>query len=126
MATTSEHRDFNRYELGCFVNREARAGVPEGYLAVDISRGGMSLLRLANSSQDSSSTLEVGGDPSFEWMAIPLPEQGLHLCALVEIVHQKTCGPLESIGVKFRYLSPANQEILDDFLVMRAQYASVN
>lgn len=47
---------------------------------------------------------------------MPLPGRGRHLKALAEVVHRKESGPWETIGLRFRYMSPTEQAALDAYL----------
>ena len=114
---TDNQRRFDRFDLGSFVAPGMRSGTPEGFLAVNVSRGGMSLLRLAESGRRKG---DLDLDGQFAWVGVPLPTQGRHVVALAEVMHRRMYGPLESVGVKFRYLSPDDQAALDRYLADRA------
>lgn len=109
-------RRFHRHDLGSFVAPGMRSGTPEGFLAVNVSRGGMALLRMAHSGRRKG---DLDLDGQFAWVGVPLPELGRHVVALAEVVHRHAYGPLESVGLKFRYLSPEDQSALDRFLAER-------
>jgi c-di-GMP-binding flagellar brake protein YcgR len=108
---TPEHRNMERIEIGRFVGRD-QYGTSEGFFAVDLSRGGMSLLRVPGRDR----RLEAGLDGDFAWISIPLPDRRNKLTAVAEVVHRREYGPLERIGVRFRYMSPADRKLLDEWL----------
>jgi len=109
----ANQRRHNRHDVGSFVAPGIRSGTPEGFLAVNLSRGGMALLRMARSGRRRG---DLDLDGQFAWVAVPLPQQGRHVVALAEVMHRQTFGPLESVGLKFRYLSPTDQAALDTYL----------
>lgn len=85
-------------------------------MVVDLSREGMSLLRVARKADDGKPR---GLDHRFSWLAIPLPEVDVHLCALAEVVHRRGFGPLELLGVRFEQMSADDQAVLDEYLSER-------
>lgn len=87
-------------------------------MVVELSRGGMSLLRVARKA-DTPIEDKRGLDHRFSWLAVPLPERGLHLCALAEVVHRHRFGPLEQIGVRFEQMSASDRRLLHDYLAER-------
>ena len=76
---------------------------------------GMSLLRVRPKEQGK----DRGLDHRFSWLAVPLPERGRHLCALAEVVHRRSYGPLEWVGVRFEQMSPSDWKLLDEYLSER-------
>jgi hypothetical protein len=104
-------RRAHRHSIGSFVAPGTRAGAMEGFMVVELSRGGMSLLRVAGK-RDGAREL----DDKYSWLAVPLPERGVHLCALARVVHRRRVGPLELIGVSFEHMSAADRELLDEYL----------
>jgi c-di-GMP-binding flagellar brake protein YcgR len=107
----TEQRITDRIEIGRFVGSDDR-GTTRGFFAVNLSRGGMSVLRIPGQEQG----LEHGLDGDFSWVSIPLPDRGNTLQAVAEVVHRRDYGPLERVGLKFRYLSPADRQLLEDYL----------
>ncbi|NVB40525.1 PilZ domain-containing protein [Pseudenhygromyxa sp. WMMC2535] len=112
----SERRDDARHVIGSFVAPGAEAGALEGFMVVDLSRHGMSLLRVRPKDRQAG---EQGLDHRFSWLAVPLPERGRNLCALAEVVHRRKYGPLEWVGVRFEQMSAADRALLDDYLSER-------
>ncbi len=110
-----EQRRDSRHTIGRFVAPGTRAGAMEGFMVVDLAREGMSLLRVARKSEPKLRGL----DHRFSWLAIPLPEVDLHLCALAEVVYRRAFGPLELIGVRFEQMSGEDRAVLDAYLSER-------
>ncbi len=117
-AATEDQRRDSRHVIGRFVAPGTEAGAMEGFMVVDLSRDGMSLLRVARRADADEGKLR-GLDHRFSWLAIPLPEFGKHLCALAEVVHRRRFGPLEWIGVRFEQMSSEHRELLDTYLSER-------
>jgi hypothetical protein len=115
-----QQRRDSRHLIGSFVAPGTRAGALEGFMVVELSRDGMSLLRVARKS-DMAEEDKRGLDHRFSWLAVPLPERGLHLCALAEVVHRRRFGPLEQIGVRFEQMSAGDRRLLDEYLCEREQ-----
>lgn len=113
-----QQRRASRHPIGSFVAPGTRAGALEGFMVVELSRGGMSLLRVAPK-PDAVEHDKRGLDHRFSWLAVPLPERGLHLCALAEVVHRRRFGPLELLGVRFEQMSAGDRELLDEYLSER-------
>ena len=91
-------------------------------MVVDLSREGMSLLRVSPKSGDARGRERRRGlDHRFSWLAVPLPERSSHICALTEVVHRRRFGPLEMLGVRFEQMSSEDQVLLDDYLRERDQ-----
>ena len=111
----TEQRDMDRIEIGRFVGRD-KYGSSEGFFAVNISKGGMSLLRVPGQNK----RMETGLDGEFAWISIPLPDRRNKLTAVAEVVHRREYGPLERLGVRFRYMSPADRQLLDEYLAAAA------
>src|SRR5690349_11870400 len=111
-----EQRRDNRHAIGRFVAPGTQAGAMEGFMVVDLSREGMSLLRVARKPGDGKPR---GLDHRFSWLAIPLPEADVHLCALAEVVHRRSYGPLELLGVRFEQMSAEDRDVLDAYLAER-------
>jgi hypothetical protein len=112
---STEQRRSTRVEIGRFVGRD-HYGSAEGFFAVNLSRDGMSLLRVPGFSQ----RMETGLDGDFAWISIPLPDRRNNLSAVAEVVHRRDYGPLERLGIRFRYLSPADRQLLDEYLASAA------
>ena len=104
-----------RHDLGTFVGPMA-LGPDEGYMAVNLSRNGMAILRMVAEGESDERALDRG----YAWLGVPLPEVGIQLNALVEVVHRKRIGRLEAVGVRFRYLAPEEQAALDAYLEHRS------
>lgn len=115
----SDKRRDARHVIGSFVAPGTAAGALEGFMVVDLSRDGMSLLRVGRSDEQPSDPR--GLDHRFSWLAIPLPERGRNLCALAEVVHRKRYGPLEWIGVRFEQISERDRDDLEAYLAERDQ-----
>src|SRR5690606_35243262 len=97
-----------------------QAGAMEGFMVVDLSSEGMSLLRVTRKSEPGQAKPRKRGlDHRFSWLAVPLPERGTHVCALAEVVHRKRFGPLELIGVRFEQMSDDDRARLADYLAER-------
>jgi PilZ domain len=116
MLSFIEQRRDSRHTIGRFVAPGTQAGAMEGFMVVDLSREGMSLLRVARKPGEGKPR---GLDHRFSWLAIPLPEADLHLCALAEVVHRRAYGPLELLGVRFEQMSAEDRAVLDDYLSER-------
>ena len=110
-----DQRKDARHVIGSFVAPGTEAGAMEGFMVVDLSRDGMSLLRVRPKEQGK----DRGLDHRFSWLAVPLPERGRHLCALAEVVHRRSYGPLEWVGVRFEQMSPSDWKLLDEYLSER-------
>ncbi|EDM75552.1 hypothetical protein PPSIR1_13625 [Plesiocystis pacifica SIR-1] len=111
-----------RHVIGSFVAPGTQAGVMEGFMVVDLSRSGMSLLRVGAKKLDRDSSGDKRGrglDHRFSWLAVPLPERGETLCALAEVVHRRRYGPLEWVGVRFEHMSAKDRATLDEYLAER-------
>ncbi len=108
-----EQRRDSRHTIGRFVAPGTQAGAMEGFMVVDLSREGMAVLRVARKPDQSKPR---GLDHRFSWLAIPLPEVDIHLCALAEVVHRRSYGPLELLGVRFDQMSADDRALLDDYL----------
>jgi hypothetical protein len=115
-----QQRRASRHLIGSFVAPGTRAGALEGFMVVELSRGGMSLLRVARPATLAEED-KRGLDHRFSWLAVPLPERGLHLCALAEVVHRRRFGPLEMLGVRFEQMSTGDRRLLDEYLSEREQ-----
>jgi hypothetical protein len=111
----TEQRGTGRIEIGRFVGSDDR-GTTRGFFAVNLSRGGMSVLRIPNNDKG----LEHGLDGDFAWITVPLPDRSNSLQAVAEVVHRRDYGPLERVGLRFRYLSPADRQLLEDYLAAAA------
>lgn len=109
-----------RHVIGRFVAPGSEAGVREGFMVVDLSTDGMSVLRVARKDgPDGRLPPAYGLDQQFSWVAVPLPERGTHVCALAEVVHRKRFGPLELVGLHFVQMSPGDRSVLTDYLAER-------
>lgn len=108
-----EQRQASRHAIGRFVAPGTRAGAMEGFMVVDLARDGMALLRVARKPDEGKLR---GLDHRFSWLAIPLPEVDIHLCALAEVVHRRAFGPLELLGVRFEQMSTEDRGLLDEYL----------
>jgi hypothetical protein len=117
---SEQQRRASRHMIGSFVAPGTRAGALEGFMVVELSRGGMSLLRVACKPELAEQD-KRGLDHRFSWLAVPLPERGLHLCALAEVVHRRRFGPLELLGVRFEQMSASDRRVLDEYLSEREQ-----
>ncbi len=113
-----EQRRASRHMIGSFVGPGTRAGAMEGFMVVELSRCGMSLLRVAPRF-DGDEADKRGLDHRFGWLAVPLPERGLHLCALAEVIRRQRFGPIELVGVRFEQMSVGDCRLLDDYLAER-------
>jgi hypothetical protein len=118
MRTLPATRQDARHVIGRFVAPGTQAGAMEGFMVVDLSAQGMSLLRVARKSGEARRR-KRGLDHRFSWLAVPLPERGTHVCALAEVVHRKRFGPLEMIGVRFEQMSADDRALLDEYLAER-------
>lgn len=105
-----------RHVIGSFVGPGTEAGAMEGFMVVDLSREGMSLLRVRGAGEGED---KRGLDHRVSWLAVPLPERGRHLCALSEVVHRRRYGPLEVVGVRFTHMSEMDRRDLDAYLAER-------
>lgn len=110
-----EQRRTPRHPIGRFVAPGTAAGAMEGFLVVDLSRDGMAVLRVARK-QDAKPR---GLDHRFSWLAVPLPEVDLQICVLAEVLHRRTFGPLELLGVRFEQMSAEDRAVLDEYLCER-------
>jgi hypothetical protein len=110
-----------RHVIGRFVAPGTQAGAMEGFMVVDLSAEGMSLLRVARkgAEQDGEALRKRGLDHRFSWLAVPLPERNTSVCVLAEVVHRKKFGPLEMIGVRFEQMADADRKLLLDYLAER-------
>lgn len=109
-----------RHVIGRFVAPGTQAGVTEGFMVVDLSAEGMSVLRVARKpGPDGECPPMHGLDHQFSWLAVPLPERGTHVCALAEVVHRKRFGPLELIGLRFEQMTPNDRAALTEYLQER-------
>ena len=115
--SVQQRRD-SRHMVGSFVAPGTRAGALEGFMVVELSRGGMSLLRVARTPELREEE-KRGLDHRFSWLAVPLPERSLHLCALAEVIHRRRFGPLELLGVRFEQMSAGDRRLLDEYLSER-------
>lgn len=113
-----EQRRACRHPIGSFVGPGTRAGAMEGFMVVELSRSGMSLLRVAPRPELAEQD-KRGLDHRFGWLAVPLPERGLHLCALAEVVRRQRFGPLELVGVRFEQMTASDRRLLDEYLAER-------
>lgn len=112
---TTEQRIMDRIEIGRFVGSDDR-GTTRGFFAVNLSRGGMSVLRIPGNEKG----LENGLDGDFAWVSVPLPDRASSLQAVAEVVHRRDYGPLERVGLRFRYMAPADRQLLEDYLAAAA------
>ncbi len=110
-----EQRRTPRHPIGRFVAPGTAAGTMEGFMVVDLSRDGMSLLRVARK-QDGKPR---GLDHRFGWLAVPLPEVDLQICVLAEVLHRRSYGPLELLGLRFEQMSSEDRALLDEYLQER-------
>ena len=117
--SSSETRRDGRHMIGTFVAPGTQAGAREGFMVVDLSGEGMSLLRVAPKPGPSDREKRRGLDHRFSWLAVPLPERGAHVCALTEVVHRRRFGPLELLGVRFEQMSDGDRTLLEDYLEER-------
>lgn len=85
-------------------------------MVVELSREGMSVLRVAPKPGQSVEPGKHGLDQRFSWLAVPLPERGAHVCALAEVVHRRRFGPLEMIGVRFEQMAASDRALLHTYL----------
>lgn len=116
----SAPRQDARHVIGRFVAPGTQAGAMEGFMVVDLSTQGMSVLRVARKpGADGQWPRKRGLDHRFSWLAVPLPERGSHVCALAEVVHRKRFGPLELLGLRFEQMAAADKEILVEYLQER-------
>ncbi|PRP97682.1 hypothetical protein ENSA5_31890 [Enhygromyxa salina] len=109
--TATVTRRDSRHMIGSFVAPGSEAGAGEGFMVAELSREGMSLLRVASKQGEAR-----GLDRRFNWLAVPLPERGAQVCALTEVVHRRRFGPLEMLGVRFEQMSASDRELLHDYL----------
>jgi hypothetical protein len=109
-----------RHVIGRFVAPGTQAGAMEGFMVVDLSLDGMSVLRVARKAgADGEWPKKRGLDHRFSWLAVPLPERGSHVCALAEVVHRKRFGPLELLGLRFEQMAATDRAVLADYLQER-------
>ena len=116
MQLNTDTRQDSRHVIGTFVAPGTQAGAMEGFMVVDLSCEGMSLLRVAPKAGEARKQERRGLDHRFSWLAVPLPERGAHICALSEVVHRRRFGPLEMLGVRFEQMSEADRALLRDYL----------
>lgn len=114
---SSSTRQDHRHVIGRFVAPGTEAGAQEGFMVVDLSLEGMSVLRVAPKAD--AKPEKRGLDHRFSWLAVPLPERGARVCVLTEVVHRKRFGPLEMIGVRFEQMSPGDRAVLEAYLAER-------
>jgi hypothetical protein len=118
--TTATPRQDARHVIGRFVAPGTQAGAMEGFMVVDLSAQGMSVLRVARKAgPDGQWPRKRGLDHRFSWLAVPLPERGSHVCALAEVVHRKRFGPLELLGLRFEQMAATDKAVLVDYLQER-------
>jgi hypothetical protein len=109
-----------RHVIGRFVAPATQAGALEGFMVVDLSAEGMSVLRVARKpGPDRQQPPMQGLDHQFCRIAVPLPERGTHVSALVEVMHRKRFGPLELIGLRFQQMAATDRAVLVDYLQER-------
>ncbi|PRQ08990.1 hypothetical protein ENSA7_12610 [Enhygromyxa salina] len=101
--------------IGSFVAPATQEGANEGFMVVELSREGMSVLRVAPK-PGAPESAQRGLDQRFSWLAVPLPERGAQVCALTQVVHRKRFGPLEMIGLRFEQMSTSDRTLLDAYL----------
>jgi hypothetical protein len=119
-STASAPRQDARHVIGRFVAPGTQAGAMEGFMVVDLSTQGMSVLRVARKpGPDGKWPRKRGLDHRFSWLAVPLPERGSHVCALAEVVHRKRFGPLELLGLRFEQMAATDKAVLADYLQER-------
>ena len=104
-----------RHVIGHFVAPGTEASAEQGFMVVDLSCDGMSILRVAPKPGEGRGGL----DGRFCWLAVPLPERGAHVCALSEVVDRKRYGPLELIGVRFEQMDATDRAVLEAYLSER-------
>ena len=102
-----------RFDNGTFVGPGTRGGVDEGFLAVNISRRGMAIQRVRRRFRRAG---DLDLDHGFCWVAVPLPGRARHLKALAEVMYRRQRGPWATVGLRFRYLAPAELAALDQYL----------
>ena len=115
MAKVVEQRKNQRQGLGKFVAPGIRGPESEGYMAVDVSRTGMSLLRLGEEGRRAEGLTNHDLDQQYFCVRIPIPGSS-EVLALAETVRRRPFGPLEEVGIRFRYLTPESQSALDQYL----------
>jgi hypothetical protein len=109
-----------RHVIGRFVAPDSQAGTMEGFMVVDLSADGMSVLRVARKpGADGQWPPKHGLDHRFSWVAVPLPERGTHVSALAEVIHRKRFGPLELLGLRFEQMTPDDRAALTEYLEER-------
>jgi hypothetical protein len=109
-------RQDSRHLIGSFVAPASQEGAKEGFMVVELSREGMSVLRVAPKPGQSVPAGERGLSQRFSWLAVPLPERGAQVIALAQVVHRKRFGPLEMIGLRFEQMSAGDRALLDAYL----------
>lgn len=112
-----EQRGASRHPIGRFVAPGTQAGAMEGFLVVELSRSGMSLLRVPRDGADDSEPR--GLDHRFSWLAVPLPERAVHVCVLAEVLRRERFGPLERLGLRFEQMGARDRLMLDTYLAER-------
>lgn len=116
-STAHAPRQNARHVIGRFVAPETQDGVTEGFMVVDLSAEGISVLRIARKpGPDGKWPDKRGLDLRFSWLAVPLPERGTHVCALAEVVQRKRFGPLEQLSLRFEHMAPTDRAVLADYL----------
>jgi len=116
LSRIANHRAEGRHVIGTFVAPGTQAGAMEGFMVVDLSSEGMSLLRVAPKPSEDARRRKRGLDYRFSWLAIPLPERGTHVCALTEVIHRRRFGPLELLGVRFEQMADEERAALEDYV----------
>ncbi|GEM_PF-2853602 len=124
-----EQRADARHVIGSFVvsgSESEVAGIDqaaravEGFMVVDLSHRGMSLLRVGGTEAGRAEAGRAEGgqglDGRFAWIAVPLPERGQQILALAEVVRRERFGPLEWLGLCFKDMADADREVLDAYL----------
>src|SRR5262245_42166963 len=106
-----------RHVIGRFVAPCRQSGAMEGFMVVDLSAEGMSVLRVARKvGPDGEWPPKQGLDHRFSWLAVPLPERNAHVCVFTEVVSRKRFGPLEMLGLRFEQMSATDRAVLADYL----------
>ena len=107
----AEYRASPRHDLGSFVGPHTRKGVNQGFLVANLSAGGMGVLRLRP-----GRFTDADMDRDHGWYAIPLPALNEHLTAYAQVVHRRTFGPMEALGLRFRFVTPFDLVKLETYL----------
>lgn len=102
--------------IGRFVAPDSQAGALEGFMVVELSREGMSVLRVAPKRELPAEPVKRGLDQRYSWLVVPLPERGAKVSVLGEVVHRQRFGPLEMIGVRFEQISTSDRALLEAYL----------